>query len=167
MVLLCIVYYILYALLITLFIFIDKYNIYFFFQGFEVSLSVGFVISSTLLIVLGNYWKRRKYLRESVPVIKHFSYDKKKANTDIPSGNYCIIIFYSKQTIVYLMFFLVSSFRIFRTSHRSLSPSIKSTNRQTSIVSSIQDSPNHQYKSTGVKYTAPQQLGVMGMFNCI
>lgn len=55
----------------------------------------------------------------------------------------------------------VSSFRIFRTSHRSLSPSIKSTNRQASVISSTQDSPSH-CKSSEVKYTAPQQLGVMG-----
>lgn len=60
-----------------------------------------------------------------------------------------------------MFYVLVSSFRIFRTSHRSLSPSIKSTNRQTSVISSIQDSPNHG-KSSEVKYTAPQQLGVMG-----
>lgn len=61
------------------------------------------------------------------------------------------------------MFYLisVSSFRIFRTSHRSISPSIKSTNRQASVISSLQDSPSH-CKTPKVKYTAPQQLGVMG-----
>lgn len=58
-----------------------------YFQGFRVSISVGLVISTTLLVVLGNYWKRRKYPRESAPVIKHFSYDKRKANIDVPSGN--------------------------------------------------------------------------------
>ncbi|KAL5239253.1 hypothetical protein ACI65C_006663 [Semiaphis heraclei] len=110
-------------------------------HGFHVSISLGLVISTTLIVVLGNYWKRRKYSRESAPVIKHYSYDKRKANVDVPS---------------------VSSFRIFRTSHRSLSPSIKSTNRQTSVISSTQDSPSH-CKSSDVKYTAPQQLGVMGM----
>jgi len=47
---------------------------------------MGFIISTTLIVVLGNYWKRRKYSRESAPVIKHYSYDKRKANIDVPSG---------------------------------------------------------------------------------
>lgn len=55
----------------------------------------------------------------------------------------------------------VSSFRIFRTCHRSLSPSVKSTNRQASVISSVQDTLSH-CKLSEVKYTAPQQLGVMG-----
>lgn len=58
-------------------------------------MSVGFVISSTLLIVLGKYWKRRKCFRDIAPVIKYSSYDKKKPNIDIPSGNYFIVISYS------------------------------------------------------------------------
>ncbi|XP_050438385.1 mitoguardin [Adelges cooleyi] len=104
-----------------------------------VSISLGITVSTALLIVLGNYWKRRKYPKHSAPVIKHMNYERRKPNVDIPS---------------------VSSFRIFRTSHRSLSPSIKSANRQTSVVSSVQDSPQAK---TDIKYTAPQQLGVMGM----
>lgn len=68
------------------------------FQGFRVSISVGLVISTTLLVVLGNYWKRRKYPKESAPVIKHFSYDKRKGNFDIPSGN---TLFENKQITFY------------------------------------------------------------------
>lgn len=84
---------------------------------------------------------------------------------DIPSGN--LFGLDLQKNLIYLficiLYVSVSSFRIFRTSHRSLSPSIKSTNRQASVISSIQDSPNNHYKSSEVKYTAPQQLGVMGM----
>lgn len=74
--------------------------------------------------------------------------------------------------VCFHFFFSVSSFRIFRTSHRSLSPSIKSTNRQASVISSIPGSPSNQCRTSGVKYTAPQQLGVMGkkksnLVNCL
>lgn len=65
---------------------IKNIKVLFIFQGFRVSISMGLVISTTLIVVLGNYWKRRKYYRESAPVIKHYSYDKKKANVDVPSG---------------------------------------------------------------------------------
>lgn len=128
-------------------------------------MSVGLAVSSALLLVLGNYWKRRKYVRESAPVIKHFVYDKRKANFDIPSGNgfpsFFFFLRFRRPHTSFTWCVSVSSFRIFRTGHRSLSPSIKSTNRQASVISSIQDSPSH-CKSPEVKYTAPQQLGVMG-----
>ncbi|XP_050528580.1 mitoguardin isoform X2 [Daktulosphaira vitifoliae] len=106
---------------------------------FQVSVSLSVAVSTTIILVFGNFWKRKKFPKQSAPVIKHLIYERQKPNVDIiPS---------------------VSSFRIFRTSHRSLSPSIKS-NRQASVISSVQDSPNNK---SDVKYTAPQQLGVMGM----
>lgn len=76
---------------------------------------------------------------------------------------YLSCLFKQTFTLLFILYdlFPVSSFRIFRTSHRSLSPSIKSTNRQASVISSTQDSPSN-CKSSDVKYTGPQQLGVMG-----
>lgn len=130
-------------------------------QCFHVSISLGFVVSTTLLVVLGSYWKRRRYSK-SAPIIKRFAYDRRQVNINIPSG-ICVGQNNSQKQIIVkiILSVTVSSFRIFRTSHRSLSPSVKSTNRQASVISSVQDAQT-PCRSVEIKYTAPQQLGVMG-----
>jgi len=85
---------------------IKNIKVLFLLQGFRVSISMGLVISTTLIVVLGNYWKRRKYSRESAPVIKHYSYDKRKANVDVPSGKLKCLL---KQIITYYFYALCFS----------------------------------------------------------